>query len=52
MPKSMFGKRARDAEQNAELRRMNEALREKRLISLTQTDKDSVPEIKAKQRAE
>ena len=52
MPKSMFGKRARDAERDSDLRRMKDALREKRHISLTQKDQDNLPEIKAKQRAE
>ena len=52
----MFEKKACDAERDSELRRLNEAIRENRLIWQTRMDhelkQDNVPEIQAKRRAE
>ena len=52
MSKSMFEKKAHDAERDSELRRLKEAIRENRLIWQARMDQDNVPEIQAKQRAE
>ena len=52
VPKSMFEKKACDAERKSELRRMNEALRENRLLWLARMNEESVPENQAKQQPE
>ena len=56
MSKSMFEKKACDAKRDSELRRLNEAIRENRLIWQARMDQDlnqdNVPEIQAKRRAE
>jgi hypothetical protein len=52
----MFEKKACDAERDSELRRLNDAIRENRLIWQARMDhelqQDNVPEIQAKRRAE
>jgi hypothetical protein len=54
--KSMFEKKACDAERDSELRRLNEAIRENRLVWQARVQQefgqDNLPEIRAKQRAE
>lgn len=52
MSKSMFEKKACKAERDAELRRMNEALRESRLIWQARMEQEPVPENQAKPRSE
>jgi hypothetical protein len=50
--KSLFEKKACNAERDSELRRMNEALRESRLIWQARMDQELLPENQAKARSE
>ena len=48
----MFEKNACDAERESELRRMNDALRENRLLWLARVSEETMPEKQAKRRPE
>jgi hypothetical protein len=52
VPKSNFAKKACDAERKSELQRMNEALREKRLLWLARLKEETVPENQANRQPE
>ena len=52
MSKSMFEKKACDAERDSELRRMNEIFRENRLIWQARMEQDLMPENQAKPKTE
>ncbi len=52
MSKSMFEKKACDAERDSDLRRMNEALRESRQMWQARMEQELEPKIQAKAQTE